>query len=261
MTVPVYVINLQRDRARRDYMEQTLAALGLAHEFVPGVDGQKLSPQELAVYDSRRCREIYGSDMRPGEIGCYLGHYRLYQRLLAENVKLALVLEDDVRLDPALPALMADVERLPIESWSIIHLRSGRGKVYSGKGNAFRGTVLADFSTGHKLLLLRTHILSGGAYFINQDGLRRMVEFGQRIFLPIDHTMDRYWENAILPLVVRPLPVGHNNDFESSIGSHGRESREQTSWTERLSHRGRRTYDSIVKRWFWARRWLRGQPI
>ncbi len=261
MSVPIYVINLERDRARREYMQSTLAALGLAAEFVPGVDGKHLSAAELALYDRKRCLHVYGSDMRPGEIGCYLGHYRLYQRLLREGVKLALILEDDVRLDPSLPAIMAEIETMELNDWSIIHLRSGRGKVYHAEGAAFKGHSLAQFSTGHQLHLLRTHILSGGAYFISQQGLRRMVEFGGRIFLPIDHTMDRYWENGILPMVVRPLPVHHNNEFESSIGTHGQDERETYPLPDRLAHRWRRAYDSLPKRWFWVSRWLRGKPV
>ena len=261
VTVPVYVINLERDRARRSFMEGTLGSMGVEAEFVPGVDGQKLTDDELAMYDRDRCRRVYGSDMRPGEIGCYLGHYRLYERLLREGVKLALILEDDVHIDPALPAIMSEIENMPLRDWSIIHLRSGRGKVYSGEGTAFHGRVLAKLGTGHTVQLLRTHILSGGAYFINQDGLRRMVEFGRRIFMPIDHTMDRFWENGILPIVVRPLPVGHNNQFSSSIGNHGWDHETPFSWLDRTRHRWRRSYDSLPKRWFWVWRWLTGKPI
>jgi glycosyl transferase family 25 len=259
--MPVYVINLARDRARRDYMEGVLTSLGLAHEFVPGVDGQCLTAEELAIYDRERCRHVYGSDMRPGEIGCYLGHYRLYERLLREKVEVALILEDDVRIDPSLPAIVEGIEKMRLDEWSIIHLRSGRGNVYSGIGTAFRGNPLADLGTGHSVQLLRTHILSGGAYFINQDGLRRMIEYGRRIFMPIDHTMDRYWENGILPMVVRPLPVGHNNEFESSIGNRGAASGEAYSWWDRTAHRWRRSYDSLPKRWFWVWRRLCGKPV
>lgn len=260
MRVPVFVINLERDRERRDYMQGVLGQLGLAAEFVPGVDGQKLTPAELALYDRDRCRHVYGSDMRPGEIGCYLGHYRLYERLLREGVELALILEDDVKIDPTLPGIVDGIAEMKLEDWSIIHLRSGRGNVYSGEGTAFQGHTLATLPTGHKVQLLRTHVLSGGAYFINQSGMRRMVEYGRRIFMPIDHTMDRYWENGILPMVVRPLPVGHNNEFASSIGKRASD-RELDSIWDRTAHRWRRSYDSLPKRLFWLWRYLRGQPI
>ena len=260
MTVPVYVLNLERDRGRRDYMQATLAAVGISAQFAPGVDGRALSQADLAMVDRKRCLHVYGSEMRPGEIGCYLGHYRLYQRLLAEGVKIALILEDDVRIDPALPKLLDEVEAMQGVDWSIIHLRSGRGRVLKAEGAAARGHCLARFSTGHELHLLRTHILSGGAYFISEQGLRRMVEFGRRIFMPIDHTMDRYWENGILPMVIRPLPILHNNDFESSIGSHGREAHETYPLLDRLAHRWRRGYDSLPKRWFWIWRRIVGKP-
>jgi glycosyl transferase, family 25 len=267
LSIPIYVINLPRDEQRRDYMRRALADLGLTAEFVPGVEGKLLTPQELESYDSPRARAYYGSDMRRGEIGCYLGHYRLYQRLLREKAELALVLEDDVTLDASLPDLLRAVASpdgqaaLAGSGWSIIHQRSGRAKVHSGEGKRFRGHTLARFASGHELHLLRTHILSGGAYLINRNGLERMVKYGRRIFMPIDHTMDRYWENGILPMVLRPLPVGHNNSLESSIGAHGQDAREDYPWTDRLAHRWRRAYDSLPKRWFWAWRWLRGKPV
>ncbi|SDD74648.1 hypothetical protein SAMN05421720_101413 [Rhodospira trueperi] len=33
-----------------------------------------------ARYDGRRCRAVYGQDVLPSELGCYLGHERILRR-------------------------------------------------------------------------------------------------------------------------------------------------------------------------------------
>ncbi len=97
--LPVFVINLPQDLDRRRYMEAELARVGLRAEFVPGVDGSRLSEKDWTRYDKEKSLRIYGVDMLAGEIGCYLSHYRLIQRILDSSLDAALIVEDDVRFE------------------------------------------------------------------------------------------------------------------------------------------------------------------
>jgi glycosyl transferase family 25 len=63
-------------------------------EHVDAVDGRLLSDSELSRISAR-------SDLPVGQIGCYLSHIRLYERIVAEDIPLACILEDDGRLRPA----------------------------------------------------------------------------------------------------------------------------------------------------------------
>ena len=110
---------------------------------------------------------------------------------------------------------------------------------------------MAELADGAGLYRLRTHPLGAGGYLIKQDGARRMVNYGRPIFMPIDHTMDRYWENGITPYIVRPLPVQQRSELGSSIGLCGEKYVERQSLSGRVMVRLQRLNDSMRKRLFW----------
>ncbi|MGH7042698.1 MAG: glycosyltransferase family 25 protein [Acetobacteraceae bacterium] len=214
---PVFVINLARDTARRTHMAGLLARVGLSAEFVAAVDGRSLSKTDRARYDPVRALRVYGKPMLDAEIACYLSHDLLWQRLLDQTLTAALILEDDIDIDPSLPGLIADLLVCP--DWLVVRLHSMRGRVLDPHHPAFLGRRVAGLRDGAGLFRLRTHTLGAAAYLIRAEGARRLRTYGQRIVLPVDQTMDRFWENGIAPYVVRPFPVRQRAEFASSIGA------------------------------------------
>ena len=86
--------------------------LKLSFEFVLGVLGSSLSPQELAeCYNDRKARRYYCNSLVPAVIGCSLSHVKVYREIIARNLSCALILEDDVILPPLLPPMIAEIER------------------------------------------------------------------------------------------------------------------------------------------------------
>jgi glycosyl transferase family 25 len=77
-----------------------------------------------------------------------------------------------------------------------------------------------------------------------------MLAYGRRIFMPIDQTMDRYWENGILPYVVRPFQVHQAEDFGSSTGARALDRRRAQPLPVRVRRRLQRLSDSVRKRAF-----------
>ena len=100
------------------------------------------------------------------------------------------------------------------------------------------------------LYRVRSRVLGTGGYLIRRAGAEHMLAYGQRIFMPIDQTMDRYWENGILPYVVRPFPVLQLDDFGSSTGVRPRGRRSTQPLDVRLMRRMQRVIDSVHKRAF-----------
>jgi glycosyl transferase family 25 len=247
--LPVFVINLERDVERRLHMTAELATLGFAAEFVPAVDGRTLGQADRAVYDANRALRVYGGPMSDAEIGCYLSHFRLYERIVREGIGIALILEDDVAISPDLPAILQDLVALDEPPWLVVRLDSVRGRVRQPPNAEFRGARVAELAAGSGLYRLKTHVLGAGGYLIRRDGAARMLEYGRRIFMPIDHTMDRFWENGILPYVVRPMPVRQRADMESRIGvrRHEKRGKPLVIW---LQQRVQRIGDSLRKRAF-----------
>ncbi len=243
---PVFVINLARDTDRRAHMAALLARIGLPATFVPAVNGRSLPAAERARYDPARALRVYGKPMLDAEIGCYLSHYRLWQRLLDEGLEAALILEDDIEIDPVLPGLLADLLACP--PWLVVRLHSMRGRVLAPRRGAFRGRQVAALRDGAGLFRLRTHTLGAAAYLIRAEGARRLLEYGRRIVLPVDQTMDRFWENGIVPYVVRPFPVRQRAEFASSIGARAAGPQSELPFGALLRRRLQRAEDGLRKR-------------
>lgn len=102
----IFVINLEKDVARRESIAAQLDALGLSYEIVPGVYGASLTEQERArVYDDRKAKLHRARSLVPAEIGCALSHLKVYRAIVERGLDAALILEDDV----ALPANLKGV--------------------------------------------------------------------------------------------------------------------------------------------------------
>lgn len=97
----IFLINLDRSPERLAFMTTQLAALGLSAERLSAVDGATIDLQPYAT-----------SGLTKGEIGCFLSHRDAWQRLVASDNDLALVLEDDVRLSADLPRVLETAAKL-----------------------------------------------------------------------------------------------------------------------------------------------------
>ena len=99
--IPIFVISLARAPERRESIERHLSGLGLSYEIVDAVDGKLLS------IDQQEKLLAPGVSYVPGVIGCYLSHVGVYQKIVDRDISVALVLEDDARLNPKIvPALI-----------------------------------------------------------------------------------------------------------------------------------------------------------
>lgn len=95
----VYCINLKRSTERRAKMEVELGKTSLPYEFIDAIDGRAMSDKEIKrVYSNIRTLFRRGLPMTRGEIGCVLSHLLFYDKVLAGEDEIALVLEDDVIL-------------------------------------------------------------------------------------------------------------------------------------------------------------------
>lgn len=248
LDIPVFVINLERDVERRAAMERALNGRGITAEFVAAVDGKALGEAASDRYDRARCIRIYGVDMLPSEVGCYLSHFSLFERMVADNIPRALILEDDVTFAEDFADVVRGLLAMREVDWRVIRLTTLRPKVEHPVKPKFTGRQLASPLPGYDLYRLKTHVLGAGAYLITLEGARTMIGYGGKFFMPIDHTMDRFWENGIAPLVVRPFPAHQREDIASSIGARDPRRRDAMPLPAQLARRAQRLRDSFAKR-------------
>jgi hypothetical protein len=100
--IPIFVVSLARAADRRAAMTRHLTDLGLAFEITDAVDGRALDQAE-------RDRMMDPAlPLSPGDIGCYLSHMNIYERMIERDIRLALVMEDDAALNPAFAPVLRD---------------------------------------------------------------------------------------------------------------------------------------------------------
>lgn len=206
-----YVINLPKDQKRRDMMQKRLDEAGVPYEFFEAVNGYELGPDDMGFYDSKKRCRYFGRDLMPGELGCLLSHYKIYEKMDKENIPYAVVLEDDVifeeDFDEVLQALLdSDVE------WDVIRFL-GSKKIYR------RGCRKIAPLTG-RYGLARLPTAPGGAhgYLLSLNAARTMLSHMQRNWLPIDTLQGRTWETGLETLVVYPAPLYPDAGAGSTIG-------------------------------------------
>ncbi|WP_088345888.1 MULTISPECIES: glycosyltransferase family 25 protein [Rhodomicrobium] len=241
-SLPVYLINLDKDQDRLARMSAQLEAISLPFERVSAVRSTAM-PDWLRPYFLHPDGSI-ASQMRPGEIGCYASHL-VVLRTIAEGGVPALVLEDDMAFGPELRVILGATERFPA-GWDIMRLSSAhRRRVFPAQPVA-EGFVAVKFSR------VPTNT---GAYIITPKGARRFLGWkGLRVF-PVDQDLWRVWDNGLVtygiaPRVVIPAPG------ISSIDSLG-----QRASRRLAASRGSRLADGIRRlafdiRWLGLKNWM-----
>ena len=98
MGLPIFVISLPRSHERRDTIQSNLRMLGLPFTFVDGVDASVPSVMRVAPYDPRLTQATISRQLSTGEIGCYMAHLGIWQKVVREGIERCLILEDDALL-------------------------------------------------------------------------------------------------------------------------------------------------------------------
>lgn len=135
--IKTYILNLEKDKDRRSYMELLLQPFEnsiLDVEFIQAIYGKKMSEAELdANFDNNIAyRKRYGRYCSPGEIGCTLSHRCAYQKLIDSSQEYALILEDDIEIKKGFVEVLQQVDSLLQTVKPQILLLSG-GYVYLNK--------------------------------------------------------------------------------------------------------------------------------
>jgi len=175
-SVAVFVISLARAPDRRSTICKHLEALGIEYELVNAVDGSSLSDAEIAK------RVASGRKLHRGAVGCYMSHIGVYETIVSRKLPVALVLEDDARVDRRAKDLING--GLASRDFDYCFLDSDphndRGPVFY---DANSGICLADG--------IRAYELSAGpqtthSYLISLEGAGRRLAHAYPIRKPID---------------------------------------------------------------------------
>jgi glycosyl transferase family 25 len=206
---PAFVINLERSPERRLYITSHLRSLGIEPTIIPAYDGKKMSMDQLTAqgtYDDEVSKRSFDRSLSLGEIGCTLSHLSIYQRMIRDNIPVALVVEDDSQFVPdARQKLEALIKSAPAD-WAIIQLRFDTRN--------FEPTTvpeLVKFRAEGSLPVAST------SYLINLAAARVMAGNVLPVRYPADSLLGRIHQWGLQPYGTWPEVVGVNNVFPSAI--------------------------------------------
>jgi glycosyl transferase family 25 len=229
--IQVYLINLDADRDRLEFMDNQFKELGIAYERFPAIRGKDL-PHWLAPY-------FTGSDLSRGEIGCYASHLSVMRQVELSG-KPGLVFEDDERIKPEFPGLLEEILSLDLP-FDILRISSIRKKRII--------LTQAELSGDYRIVRYLRIPMNMGAYLITPAGARRFIEWKTQRTAPIDFDMARVWEHKIRTLGVWPEPVLHNVLASSSIDTaEKRHERWKPGKVTQISDSAKRLVHALVAR-------------
>ncbi|HEY9057007.1 MAG TPA: glycosyltransferase family 25 protein [Aurantimonas sp.] len=207
MKINYYVINLDRSPERLAAIGADAAAIGIDLIRVQAVDGKTVAPEARDILDEPGFRRLHGKVPMDGEYGCYQSHIDVFDAFLASEADIAVILEDDVRLTPALlPAL----ERIvAVDDWDVVKLMHHRLP-------AFRAH--RSIGGGHRLgTSLFGPTGSSAAYLVNRQGAKALRQRLVPMRLPYDVALERGWALGIRVRHVEPDLVAGNPLTERSL--------------------------------------------
>lgn len=209
--LPVFVISLKDETARREAIATHLKERGLECTFFDAIDGRQMDVLAYPDYQASKRRAAHGRDLKPGELGCLLSHRAAYQKIIDENLDHALLIEDDARFDENTKAVLESFLAKNID-YDIIRLL-GSPKVANSPHRKIT-PIHNDF------YLTRMRTAPGGAHatLISKAGAQKLIKQTEKFAFPIDTILGRCWETGLNAYSVQPGLAIQDLSFDSAIG-------------------------------------------
>lgn len=210
-----YLINLESRPDRLERMSSILTGAGIEFEVFPAIDGRKLKSANgvlqfvdgTPAYDPDHSTRLGYRPLSPSGVGCYLSHLEVWRKAAKSNDGWALVLEDDLNIDPSVGPILKNIPGIE-KGWDFIKL-SALGKVPY--------VQLFPLTENHFISLLLRGSTGMQGYCISAQGARKLLSKALPITLPVDTFIDHFWHTGINTLAVTPYPIEDNKNIESSI--------------------------------------------
>ncbi|MFM8575177.1 MAG: glycosyltransferase family 25 protein [Limnohabitans sp.] len=239
------VINLDRSPLRLERMAQQLKDISWPWQRLPAVDGNKLSMDDSSLIDVDSFRRKHGKMPLPGELGCYLSHVQAMRSFLDTDKDFVLIMEDDLRIGPDLPAVV-DALLAQASQWDMVML--------SGIHSASK-LPLRTLTGKYRLAVSLIRYAGASCYLVNRHAATVYVDGLLPMSLPYDHEYDRAWAWRLKCRAVVPAPCRHSFEDGSDLHPSG-VIRNNFHWTKRMSTYGWRIKTDLRRLVHGLAQWL-----
>lgn len=195
--IKIFVISLKASKGRRKKIKSQMQRFGLKFEFFDAIDARKSVPKKyIDKIDYNIIRKNLGRDMTTGEIGCALSHSLVYEKLVAENINQAIIMEDDAILSKEFGELVKS-ETLQQSNFDMIMLHHFKCRVIKNK--------LIPFIGKYKVGAVINQPCCAPAYYINERIIKKLYNTTQKISYLSDFPIDLSGGDvaAVVPRIVK----------------------------------------------------------
>lgn len=202
----LFVINLDHATERMENLRREATELGFEVHRVPAVFGDQID-LPCADYSESSYRRMHGKQTNRREIGCYLSHVRALSAFLDSSDEHGVIVEDDAQLHPQTQSIVQEAITLN-QPWDMLRL-SG---LHSGTP-----VRVGQLSDGFSVAVNLSRQTGAGAYVVNRQAAKQLVDRLTPMKLPYDHAFDREWLYGFRSLSLVPYPVTQNARYATSI--------------------------------------------
>lgn len=185
-----YLINLDKDTERLAFMMDNFARLGVPVERFSAVDGRLFPAEQFENFAVQRPRDGKKTWLR-GQMGCFLSHYGVWQKIAESNARFAAVFEDDVYLSPVLSELFADDQWLS-DDIDLVRLDTSTNRLLLGRSAEIN-------AGGRNFYRVKTTSWCAGGYLINRRTAQQLVALAPQYHQPADVILYNYEQSIITP--------------------------------------------------------------
>jgi glycosyl transferase, family 25 len=136
-------------------MRREFERIGVEFDRVPAVDGTLVDQKIVEDFERNRLG-VYPEKWLPGEIGCFLSHFDVWQRIVASEAAFAAVFEDDIHVAEDLRPLLTASDWIPphadivrLETYHKMRVVDGRRIEIAPRRKVFRAASSAKGSCGY----------------------------------------------------------------------------------------------------------------
>lgn len=213
----IYIVSLKSDIEKRKNIGAILDGLDINFEFVDAVYGKELSEDYLDLVRGKSTGKIIdrGYAAIPGEIGCTLSHLKIYQKILANDIDWACILEDDAILDARFHSFITTFKstKLDLDTLYILGGQNGLDQTHVIK--SIKNYKLIGGQKFYKTIKSEHVIYRTCCYLVNSHLASKLIEFSQSNFILADD-WDYLFKKSLIKHIYLSDFVDHPVDLSAS---------------------------------------------
>ena len=191
------MINLEKNHDRMLIMHAQLKRLGIEYDRVDALYGKDMdSESKRRAVSAFRWHCGIGRSARDAEIGCALSHYKIYQRMIDEDIGVACIMEDDVVLGDDANRVLRELQGLLDVQQPIVYLLSDHSR--DGQMGIMKLAELNMVSGSPVSLIKSKHDWGTECYCITKIAARNILRWNFPLKVPCD-----YWAKFVKRRLVR----------------------------------------------------------